>query len=170
MFIYAIRCRTCTCRTCNEQMCHPFGNDESHMNWDAWFLNCPTYFGQPENGDYCMLSGVYLSVSFIHDFGSVTLLFFDTPISGVWSENNGVMLPKSWMKDTQVRHQITRDSHYSYVGLRHILHNRVLTFHLSFMTSCIVFHSIEYGRVSLRLQPSQLLANIAISCFLPLVG
>jgi hypothetical protein len=26
------RCRTCTCRTCSEPMCHPFGNDVSHMN------------------------------------------------------------------------------------------------------------------------------------------
>jgi hypothetical protein len=108
------RCRMCLCRTCNEHMRHPFGNDASHINlWDAWFLNYLAHFGQPENGDRCVLSGVCLCVSFVHDFGSVTLLFSDTPISGVWSENNGVMLPKSRMEDIQGRHQITRDNLYS---------------------------------------------------------
>jgi hypothetical protein len=109
-----IRCRTCTCRTYSEPMRHLFRNDASHMNlWDMWFLNCPTYFGLPKNGDRCMLSDVCLCVSFIRDFSSVTLLFSDTPISGVWSENNRVMLLKSRMKDTQGRHQITRDDRYS---------------------------------------------------------
>jgi hypothetical protein len=84
------RRRTCTCRTCSKPMCYPFGNDASRMNlWHAWFLNYPAYFGQPENGDCCVLSDVYLCVSFIHDSGSVTLLFSDTPISsGVWSKNS----------------------------------------------------------------------------------
>jgi hypothetical protein len=65
-------------------MHHPFGNDASHMNlWDAWFLNYPMYFGQSENDDRCMLSGVCLCMSFVHNFGSVTLLFSGTLISGV---------------------------------------------------------------------------------------
>jgi hypothetical protein len=108
------RCRTCTYRTCSELIHHSFGNDASHMNlWDAWFPNCPAYFGQPENDDRCVLSGVYLGVSFIRDFGSVTLLFFGTPISCLWSKNSGVMLPKSWTKNTQDRQQITHDGRYS---------------------------------------------------------
>jgi hypothetical protein len=112
--IYAIRCRTCTCRTFSEPMHHPFRNDASHMNlWDVWLLNCLAYFGQPENDDRCILSGVCLCVSFIHDFSSVTLLFSDTPILSVWSVNSGVMLPKSRMEDTQGRDQITRDDRYS---------------------------------------------------------
>jgi hypothetical protein len=101
------RCRTCTYRTWSEPMHHPFGNDASHMNLcDAWFLNCPAYFGQPENDNYCVLSDVCLCVSFIHDFGSVTL-------SGMWSENNRIMLLKLWTEDTQGRHQITHDGCYS---------------------------------------------------------
>jgi hypothetical protein len=65
-------------------MRHSFGNDASHINLgDACFSNCPVYFGQPENGDCCVLSGVCLCVSFVCDFGSVTLLFSDTLISGM---------------------------------------------------------------------------------------
>jgi hypothetical protein len=41
----------------------------------------------------CYIVSVF--VSFIHDFGSITLLFSSTPISGVRSEDSGVMLPKS---------------------------------------------------------------------------
>jgi hypothetical protein len=146
-------------------MRHLFRNDVSHMNlWDAWFPNCPAYFGQPENDDRCLLSGVYLYVSFIHDFGSVTLIFSDTSISTVWSENSGVMLSKLRSEDTQGRHQITHDGCYSYVGLGHILPNRVLTSHLSSLTSCIAFRSIEYDRVSLRLQPSHLFTMIGVMC------
>jgi hypothetical protein len=50
------------------------------------------------------------------------------------------------------------------VGLGHILPNRVLTCHLSSLTSCIGLHSIEYDRVSLRLEPSHLLTMIGIMC------
>jgi hypothetical protein len=65
-------------------MRHPFENDASQINLrDSWFLNCLAYFGQPENSDCFVLSGVCLYVSFIHDFGSITLLFSDTLISGV---------------------------------------------------------------------------------------
>jgi hypothetical protein len=114
VFIYAIRCRTCTYRTYSEPMRHLFGNDTSHVNlWDALFPNCSTYFGQRENGDHCVLSDVCLCVSFIRDFDSVTLLFSDTLILGVWSENNRVLLPKSRMEDTQGRQQIKRDDRYS---------------------------------------------------------
>jgi hypothetical protein len=108
------RCRMCTFRTCSEYMRHPFRNNTSHMNlWDAWFPNYPTYFRQPENDGCYVLSGVCLYVSFIRNFGSITLLFFDTSISCVWSENNGVMLLKLWTEDIQGKHQITRDSRYS---------------------------------------------------------
>jgi hypothetical protein len=108
------RCRTCTCRTHGEHMCHPFGNDISHINlWDAWFQNCSTYFGQPENDDRYILSGVYLCVYFIHNFSSITLLFSDIPISDMWSENSEVMLLKLRTEDTQDIYQIARDSHYS---------------------------------------------------------
>jgi hypothetical protein len=72
-------CRTCTCRTCSEPMHHLFVNDASQMNlWDAWFLNCPAYFIQLENDNRCVLSIVYLCVSFVHNFGIITLLFSDT--------------------------------------------------------------------------------------------
>jgi hypothetical protein len=63
-----IKCTTCMCRMCSEPMYHPFGNDASHMNlWDAWFSNCLAYFGQSENGDCCVLSGVCLVLSGILD-------------------------------------------------------------------------------------------------------
>jgi hypothetical protein len=49
------------CRACSEPMRHPFGNHASHINlWDTWFPNYPAYFGQPENGDRCVLPGVWL--------------------------------------------------------------------------------------------------------------
>jgi hypothetical protein len=110
-------------------------NDASHKNlWDAWFSNCPTYFRHSENDDRSMLSDICLCVSSIRYFGSVTLLFSDTLMSDVWSENSRVMLPKSWTDDTQDRHQIIRNGCYSYVGLGHILPNRVLTCLLSSLT------------------------------------
>jgi hypothetical protein len=68
------------------------------------------------------------------------------------------------MKDTQDRHQITHDSRYSYVGLGHILPNRILNYHLSSLTSCIGFCSIEYDRVSLRIEPFHLIAMIEVMC------
>jgi hypothetical protein len=74
------------------------------------------------------------------------------------------MLPKSRTEDTQDRHQITCDDRYSYVGLEHILPNRVLTYHLSSLTLCIGFCSIEYGRVSLRLEHFHLLTMIEVMC------
>jgi hypothetical protein len=110
--LWSNKCRTCTCMTCSKPMHHPFGNDASHMNlWDAWFLNCLAYFRKLQNGDRCMLSDLY--IFFVCDFSSVTLQFSDTPILGVWSENSGVMLLKSLMEDTQGRHYITHDNHYS---------------------------------------------------------
>jgi hypothetical protein len=86
----------------SEHIRHPFGNDAPHIKlWGASFLNCPTYFWRPENGDQRVLSSYASSyVSFIRSFGSVTPLFSGTQILGVWSKNNGVMLSKSWMKDT----------------------------------------------------------------------
>jgi hypothetical protein len=57
------RSRTCMYRICSKFMRHSFGNDASHMNLcDTWFLNCPAYFKQFENGDRCVLSGVCLCV------------------------------------------------------------------------------------------------------------
>jgi hypothetical protein len=52
-------CSKCTCKTFSEPKCHPFRNDASHIKlWDAWFLNFPAFFEQPENCDHCMLSGI----------------------------------------------------------------------------------------------------------------
>jgi hypothetical protein len=70
------------------------------------------------------------------------------------------MLSKSQTEDAQDGHQITRDGHYSYVGLGHIIPNRVLTCRLSSLTSCIGSCSIKYGRI--WLQSSHLLAMIGI--------
>jgi hypothetical protein len=67
-------------------------------------------------GDSCMI---------VHGFDSITLLFSDAPVSGVCSKNSGVMLPKSRMKCTRVKDQITHNCHHSWVGLEHILPNRV---------------------------------------------
>jgi hypothetical protein len=48
------------------------------------FSNCPTYFGQSENDDQCVLSDYTSScVSFIRGFDSVTPLFSVTLILGV---------------------------------------------------------------------------------------
>jgi hypothetical protein len=56
------------CRIYSEHIRHPFWNDASHMNLrDAWFSNYPAYFGQPENAERYMLSGVCLCVSFVHN-------------------------------------------------------------------------------------------------------
>jgi hypothetical protein len=69
----------------SKPMRHPFRNKAHHIKLSgASFLNCPAYFGQPENGDQRVLSGYASScVSFVHGFGSVTPLFFVTPILGV---------------------------------------------------------------------------------------
>jgi hypothetical protein len=65
------------------------------------------------------------SCAFIRGFDSITMLFSDAPVSGMCSENSGVMLPKSRMKHTRVKDQITRNYRHSWVGLGHILPNRV---------------------------------------------
>jgi hypothetical protein len=56
----------------------------------------------PNNGDHPVLSSYTSShVSSVHDFGSITPLFFDhMPNIGVM-ENNRITLLKSRMKDTQ---------------------------------------------------------------------
>jgi hypothetical protein len=116
------RCRTCACRTCSKPMHYLFRNDASHINmWDAWFPNCPVYFGHLEHDDCCMLSGVWFCVSFIHDFDSVILLFSNTPILGVWSENsdpstphvdnsqvNSLILTVEWIPTCCITHSMTR--------------------------------------------------------------
>jgi hypothetical protein len=86
----------------SKPMRHPFGNDAPHIKlWGASFLNCPAYFGQPENGDQRVLFSYCSScVSFVRGFSSVTPLFSGTPIFGVWLMNSGIMLPKSWTEDT----------------------------------------------------------------------
>jgi hypothetical protein len=65
-------------------------------NLDGYVLN------PAKNGDRRVLSRYTSShVSFIHDFGSITLLFSDhMPNIGV-TENNGVTLSKPQMKYTQ---------------------------------------------------------------------
>jgi hypothetical protein len=65
------------------------------------------------------------SCTFIRGFDGITLLFSDAPVSGVCSENSGVMLPKSRTKRTRVKDQITRNCRHFWVGLGHILPNRV---------------------------------------------
>jgi hypothetical protein len=50
------------------------------------------------------------------------------------------------------------------LGLGHILPNRVLICHLSSMMSYIIFHSIEFGRVTLWLETSHLLVMIGVIC------
>jgi hypothetical protein len=65
------------------------------------------------------------SCTFVRGFIGITLLFSDAPVSGVCSENNEVMLPKSGTKLTRVKDQITRNCHHSCVGLGHILPNMV---------------------------------------------
>jgi hypothetical protein len=69
------------------------------------------------------------SCTFIHGFDGIILLFSDAPVLGVCSENNGVMLLKSRMKRTRVKDQITCNCRYSWVGLGHILPNRVSHYH-----------------------------------------
>jgi hypothetical protein len=86
----------------SKHMCHPFGNDAPHIKLcGTSFWNCPAYFGQLENGDQHVLSSCASScVSFVCGFDSATPLFSVTSILGVWSENSGVMLPKSQTEDT----------------------------------------------------------------------
>jgi hypothetical protein len=136
--LWSNRCSTCPCRMCKKLMCHLFRNNACQINlWDAWFLNCPTFFGQPKNSDCCTLSGVWLLCVFHSRFWQR---------NPVWSENNGVILLKSWMENTWARNQITRDGHYSYVSLGPILPNMVLTCHLSFLMLCNSFFSLENWR------------------------
>jgi hypothetical protein len=59
------------------------------------------------------------------------------------------MLLKSRTEDIQGRYHITCDDHYSYVGLGHILPNRVSASHLSSLASFIAFCSIENGIVNI---------------------
>jgi hypothetical protein len=54
---------------------------------------------------------------YVCGFDGIILLFSDAPVSGVCLENNGVMLPKSQMKRTRVKDQITRNCCHSWVGL-----------------------------------------------------
>jgi hypothetical protein len=86
----------------SEPMRHPFRNDAPHIKlWGALFLNYPVYFRQPENGDQHVLSGYVSScVSFIRCCNSITPLFSNTWICGVWSKNSRVMLSKTRTKDT----------------------------------------------------------------------
>jgi hypothetical protein len=65
------------------------------------------------------------SCTFVHGFDGITLLFSNAPVFGVCLENSGVMLPKSQMKCTRVKDQITHNCHHSWVRLGHILPNRV---------------------------------------------
>jgi hypothetical protein len=72
------------CRTFSELMRHQFGNMHLTLTYEmCGSRNYLVYFGQPENDEHCVLYGVWFCVSFVHDFGSVTLLFSGTPISGM---------------------------------------------------------------------------------------
>jgi hypothetical protein len=64
------------------------------------------------------------SCTFVRDFDIIILLFSGTPLTGVCSENSGVMLPKSRAKCTRCD-QITCNFFHSWVGLGPILPNRV---------------------------------------------
>jgi hypothetical protein len=55
----------------------------------------------------CYLAGD--SCTFIRGFDGITLLFSDASVSGVCSDNNRIMLPKSRIKRTRVKDQITRN-------------------------------------------------------------
>jgi hypothetical protein len=59
-----------------------------------------------------MLYGICL-VSFVRDFGSINLLFFNHMPDITVPKNNRVTLSKSCTKDTQDRHQITRNGRHS---------------------------------------------------------
>jgi hypothetical protein len=93
------RCRTCTCSTCSKPMHH---SGTMHLTWTCEMRG--SWIVQHILDNLRMTTIVYflmsVFVSFIHDFGSITLLFSNTLISGVWSENSGVMLPKLWTEDT----------------------------------------------------------------------
>jgi hypothetical protein len=69
-------------------MRHPFRNNAPHIKLSGEsFVNCQTYFGQPENDDHRVLSGYASScVSFIHDFNSATPLFSITSTLAVIGE------------------------------------------------------------------------------------
>jgi hypothetical protein len=117
---------TWTCEMCGPWIVHRILHSlrmatvACYLLWDVWSLNCPSYFTQPENGNLC------LCVSSICNFVSVNMLFSDTPISGVWSENNGVMLPKSRLEDTHTRQTPNNMRRSLFLGgLGHILPNRV---------------------------------------------
>jgi hypothetical protein len=81
VFIYAIRCRTCTCRTCSEPTIRK--RSISHELVRCVVPELSSVFWTPENGDRYVLSGVCLCVSSMRDFDSATLLFSETLISGV---------------------------------------------------------------------------------------
>jgi hypothetical protein len=47
--------------TFSEPMRHLFGKHAYHIYlWGIWFPNCPVYFGQFENDEYCVLSDFWL--------------------------------------------------------------------------------------------------------------
>jgi hypothetical protein len=79
-------------------------------------------------------------VSSIRHFGSVIPLFFNhTPDISV-SENNRITLPKSRMKDTQDKHQITCNNRHSQVVKNTLNNSR--TMHL---TSSCEMHRSQTG-------------------------
>jgi hypothetical protein len=131
--LWSNRCRTCTCRTFSDPMRHPFRNNASHINlWDAWFPNCPSYFGQPENDDRYVLSGAWLLGVFHSWFRQHNpFILWHIDIGHAIGEQQGYATE---IMNKRYTSQITCDNRYSYVGLEHILHNRVLNCHLSSLT------------------------------------
>jgi hypothetical protein len=72
------------CRTCSEPMRHLFGNDASHITCE---MRCSRIFQHILDSLRMVTVACYLvsgsCVSFIRDFGSITMLFSGTLISGV---------------------------------------------------------------------------------------
>lgn len=130
----------------SEPVCHSIGNGATHIYlWGVWFLNCPTYFQNLENDDCCVLSSFMTPMSSVHDCDNVALLFSNTLVSNVWSENTEVMLLKLWTEGTWARNQITHNTPHSWMGLWPIFPNRVFPCHLSFLI-CISLFSIKNDR------------------------
>jgi hypothetical protein len=128
----------------SEPMCHLFGNDAPHIKlWGASFPNCLVLDSLRMATTTCYL--VTLALVYLSSMVSAAC-DRRTMVLGVWSENNGVMLPKSWTEDTWARNKITCDGRHSWVGLGPIHPNRIYPCSLSFLTLCFRLFSIKNGR------------------------
>jgi hypothetical protein len=126
-------------------MCHPFGNDASHIKlWGASFLNCPVWIAW----EWWPLSAYLVSDSctfrlWFRQRNPVVLRH--TNIRHVIGEQQSYAIKIMNGRYMSQKQRACNDRH-SWVGLVPIYPNRVYLCHLLFMTVCIYLFSIKNDR------------------------